>query len=174
MTETLAAFLAILSLWCLARFDGCRSWFNAALAGGAIGLAVLCRPAFLPWLGLVGLGMLVVRGGPDFKFQVSNFNLPQVGWRLLNLAVLGLAASAVISPWAIRNYHEFGRLIITTTHGGYTLLLGNNERFYSWLDSSTHDVPWNATELDEEFDNRWKLYSPVSRDGERNFDGFCS
>ena len=31
MTETLAAFLAILSLWCLARFDAQRSWFNAGL-----------------------------------------------------------------------------------------------------------------------------------------------
>ena len=46
MTETLAAFLAILALWCLARFDGQRSWFNAGLAGGAMGLAVLCRPTF--------------------------------------------------------------------------------------------------------------------------------
>src|SRR5439155_18166700 len=82
MTETLAAFLAILSLWCLARFDVSRSWFNAALAGGAIGLAVLCRPTFLPWLGLVGVGMLLVRGGPNFKLQISNFRFENVVWRL--------------------------------------------------------------------------------------------
>src|SRR4029079_19530514 len=59
MTETLATSLTILSLWCLARFDAIRSWFNAALAGGAIGLAVLCRPTFLPWLALVAVGMLL-------------------------------------------------------------------------------------------------------------------
>src|SRR5205823_12120160 len=65
MTETLAAFLAILALWCLWRLDAARSWFNAGLAGGAIGVAVLCRPTFLPWLGMVGVAMPVVRGRPD-------------------------------------------------------------------------------------------------------------
>ena len=129
MTETLAAFLAILALWCLARFDGSRSWFNAALAGGAIGLAVLCRPTFLA---VAGAGRAWHAGwsavDPDFRFQISDFRLAaDVGWRLLNLAAFGVAAAAVISPWAIRNYRVFGKPIVTTTHGGYTLYLANNE-----------------------------------------------
>jgi hypothetical protein len=144
MTETLAAFLAILALWCLARFDSARSWFNAALAGGAMGLAVLCRPTFLPWLGLVGVGMLVVRGGPDFRFQISNFKLENAVWRLANAAGLIVAAGAVMSPWAIRNYRVFGKPMVTTTHGGYTLYLANNPEFYSYLRSARWGIPWAA------------------------------
>jgi len=142
MTETLAAFLAVLGLWCLARFDGCRSWFNAALAGGAIGFAVLCRPAFLPWLGLVGLGMLLVRGGPAIGFQFSVFSWRQLSWRVLNVAALAVVSAAVISPWMIRNYRVFGKPVATTTHGGYTLLLGNNYDFYSYLRSGDTSLPW--------------------------------
>ncbi len=143
MTETLAAFLAILSLWCLARFDASRSWFNAALAGGAIGLAVLCRPTFLPWLGMV-VGMLVVRGGPDWKLQIANRKLKNIGWRLANLVGLIVAAAAVMSPWAIRNDRVFGKPILTTTHGGYTLYLANNPEFYSYLRGGRWETPWAA------------------------------
>jgi len=142
MTETLAAFLAILALWCLARFDAARSWFNAALAGGAIGLAVLCRPTFLPWLGLVAVAMLVVRGGSDFKSQISYLKLENVAWRVANLAALIVAAAAVISPWAIRNYRLFGKPMITTTHGGYTLYLANNPAFYNYLRGGKLELPW--------------------------------
>ena len=37
--------------------------------------------------------------------------------------VLVLGLSLVVVPWGIRNLIVFGRPIITTTHGGYTLLL---------------------------------------------------
>ena len=39
----------------------------------------------------------------------------------------------MLAPWAIRNQVQFGRPIVTTTHGGYTLLLANNPDFYQWL-----------------------------------------
>jgi hypothetical protein len=146
MTETLAAFLAIFSLWCLARFDGDRSWFNAALGGGSIGLAVLCRPTFLPWLGLVGLAMLAVRHrSSESKNRKSERNwLDEFGWRVANIGALVVGAAAVMSPWAIRNYRVFGKPIVTTTHGGYTLLLGNNNSFYDWLESDSTGLPWSA------------------------------
>jgi hypothetical protein len=156
MTETLATFLAILGLWCLARFDGSRSWFNAALTGGAIGLAVLCRPTFLPWLGLVGLVTLAVRGRNSvFRIQNSELKnagrlellLSTFGWRLANLAALGIVASAVIAPWAIRNEQTFGKPIVTTTHGGYTLYLGNNESFYEYVMKGDFDLPWDVNSL---------------------------
>jgi hypothetical protein len=144
MTETLAAFLEILSLWCVARFDQSRSWFNAGLVGGATGLAVLCRPTFLPWLGLVALTMLVVHGRKsEFRIQNSEWRwLDDFGWRLANVAGLCVAAAAVISPWAIRNYRVFGKSIMTTTHGGYTFLLGNNDSFYNWLEDTDSELPW--------------------------------
>jgi hypothetical protein len=146
MTETLAAFLAILSLWCLARFDAQRSWFNAALAGGAIGLAVLCRPTFLPWLGLVAVGMLFTKRSRS-KVQGPRSWFGAVGWRVANFAALVMVSAAVISPWAIRNYRVFGKPIVTTTHGGYTLFLGNNDRFYDHLLTNRSELPWSADDL---------------------------
>ncbi|MEX2173968.1 MAG: hypothetical protein WD872_06365, partial [Pirellulaceae bacterium] len=141
MTETLATFVAILALWCLVRFSGHRYWWNAALAGGAIGLAALCRPTFLPWLGLVGCAMIL-----DFRFQISDFQQWRqwAGRALPNLAALVVAAAAVMSPWAIRNQQDFGQPILTTTHGGYTLWLGNNPSFYDWLRNSESDLPWDV------------------------------
>jgi hypothetical protein len=150
MTETLAAFLAVLSLWCLARFDAQRSWFNAGLAGGAIGLAVLSRPTFLPWLGLVGVGMLFVLGrNSEFRIQNSEWRwLDDFGWRVANVAALAVAAAAVLSPWVIRNQRVFGKPIVTTTHGGYTLYLGNNRSFYAYLAKGDFSIPWDAATLD--------------------------
>jgi hypothetical protein len=151
MTETLAAFLAVLSLWLLARFDARRDWFSAGLAGGAIGLAALCRPTFLPWLGLVAVGLLAVRGG---QCGVRNAECgvkerkgrgwKDVGWRLANGAALVVVAAGVISPWAIRNQREFGKPIVTTTHGGYTLYLGNNGFFFGWLRQDRSGLPYDA------------------------------
>jgi hypothetical protein len=147
MTETLAAFLAILSLWCLARFDAARTPFNAALAGGAIGLAVLCRPTFLPWLGLVAVAMLFIHGGP-FKSQISNLKFGNLPWRLANVAGLTVVAAAVMSPWAIRNYRVFGKPIVTTTHGGYTFALGNSDDFYNYLAKENRLLPFEAPAID--------------------------
>jgi hypothetical protein len=149
MTESLAAFLAILSLWWLARFDEVRSWFNAALAGGAIGLAALCRPTFLPWLGLVAVTMLLIRNSINSKLPIANWRFV-IGWRLANVAAVMIAAVAVMLPWAIRNDRVFGKPIITTTHGGYTLLLANNDDFFDWLHG--HDrtgLPWSSRTLDD-------------------------
>lgn len=149
MTETLAAFLAILSLWCLARFDAVRSWFNAGLAGGAIGLAVLCRPTFLPWLGLVALATFVLRGPATKKRGPSESSwIDHLGWRIINVASLAIGAAIIVCPWVIRNYRVFGKPIVTTTHGGYTLLLGNNYFFYDWLENDHTGLPWLSRDLD--------------------------
>jgi hypothetical protein len=110
-----------------------------------MGLAVLCRPTFLPWLGLVALGMLLVRGRiANCKLQNANCKLgwADVGWRVANCAALVLVAGAVVSPWVVRNQRVFGKPIITTTHGGYTLYLGNNPEFFAYLQHSEHSLPW--------------------------------
>ncbi|MEX2560182.1 MAG: hypothetical protein WD403_09725 [Pirellulales bacterium] len=144
MTETLATFLAALCLAALTRLDRQPAAMRALVAGICLGLASLCRPTFLPWTLAVVLWS---------------------AWRLEGWAVrarvagaLCLGAGLVLSPWAIRNQRHFGRPVISTTHGGYTLLLGNNPSFYAHLaDSSRQDV-WKATELDEQV-RRWRLES---------------
>jgi len=186
MTETLAAFLAIMSLWCLGRFDRTRSWFDAGLAGGGIGLAVLCRPTFLPWLGLVAIAMLFVRGRNS---EVKNPNSKKgrehalairwaawwshLSFRVANAVALVVAAAAVISPWAIRNYREFGKPIVATTHGGYTLLLGNNEDFYRWLGQTNDGLPWDARGLQARLWQRWSTKLQSFNRSELAFDEMC-
>ena len=58
-----------------------------------------------------------------------------------------IAAAAVISPWAVRNFREFDQPIITTTHGGYTLALANNPLFYRHLAEQSWSAPWDSEPL---------------------------
>jgi hypothetical protein len=69
------------------------------------------------------------------------------GWRLMSASVLATAAVAMVSPWAVRNYRLFGKPIATTTHGGYTLYLGNNKSFYKYLTEGTSKLPWRAADM---------------------------
>jgi hypothetical protein len=49
-------------------------------------------------------------------------------------------AVIVLLPWGLRNLSVFGRPILMTTHGGYTLLLGNNPDF----DREVVSQPWGT------------------------------
>src|SRR5262249_2278609 len=48
----------------------------------------------------------------------------------LSFAIAGLCIVVVMLPWTLRNWRIVGAPLFTTTHGGYTLLLGNNHAFY--------------------------------------------
>jgi hypothetical protein len=75
-------------------------------------------------------------------------------WRR-RLAVAGglaVAAVVVLAPWTIRNYLQFSSPIVTTTHGGYTLLRGNNPIYYDYLRSSAWGAVWDSTS----FDRQWR------------------
>ena len=43
---------------------------------------------------------------------------------------MAVSMFAVLLPWAVRNALVLAEPIITTTHGGYTLALANNEVYY--------------------------------------------
>ncbi len=104
-----------------------------------LGLCVLCRPTFLVWL----IGVAAV-----FPFVLSTDRRR----RAFQSAALVAAAVAVLAPWTIRNQIEFGRPIVTTTHGGYTLLLGNNPGFYEYLREAPWGSVWNGAILS----NTWE------------------
>ena len=48
----------------------------------------------------------------------------------VRIVCCSVAAGFVLTPWVIRNAVKFGAFIPATTHGGYTLLLGNNRVFF--------------------------------------------
>jgi hypothetical protein len=149
MTETLAAFLTVVCLFCLNRFASDRRPWHAGLAGAAIALAVLCRPTYLPWLALIGVAMLFLRsrGGSISKVQSPNPDSRSRDWgdcfrRGLNVGALVLIAASVLSPWVVRNYRVFDKPIVTTTHGGYTFYLGNNAHFFRYLAEDKSGLAW--------------------------------
>lgn len=56
---------------------------------------------------------------------------------------MGLTVALTVSPWVVRNALVFGRPILTTTHGGYTLLLGNNPVFYEEVVAQPWGTVWD-------------------------------
>jgi 4-amino-4-deoxy-L-arabinose transferase-like glycosyltransferase len=119
MTETLAAMLAAAAGLSLARAATCNNRGAWATAGATLALAALCRPVFLVWLAAVVAALLLWawRGKMPVGAAVA----------------VTLAAGVVLSPWALRNWRIFGRPIVATTHGGYTMLLANNPEYYESL-----------------------------------------
>jgi hypothetical protein len=133
-TLTTAALLLLLG----GQRDACLPPRLLTFAGCLLGLAALCRPTIWPFIGLYSLGMLVVHRRQLRAAGVS-------------LAVMWLTIAVVVSPWVIRNQLVMGHPILTTTHGGYTLLLGNNRVFYDEVARRPWGTVWDGDSLD-----RWQ------------------
>jgi hypothetical protein len=138
MTETLATALAVAALLALSRLDRKLNVRSAALAGVIIGLAVLCRPTFLVWLAVV-VATTCLLPSPRFRRRIC----------LAGGTVL--AASLLLSVWFARNLLVLGHPVLATTHGGYTLLLGNNAGFYRYLGTAAWGEVWDSHQLDARY-----------------------
>ncbi|MCS5629214.1 MAG: glycosyltransferase family 39 protein [Pirellulaceae bacterium] len=121
MTETTATLLGILAIWLLVRTVDNANKLNIVLTGVTLGVAGLCRPTFFVFAAM-GLLVLMFSKTVPWKKQLHT-----------NLLV-GCCLLVTIAPWVIRNQISLGKPVIATTHGGYTLLLGNNPLFYEHLD----------------------------------------
>ena len=131
MTETLATFLAALMLWLWLGQSSRRR--NLGL-GIVFGLCCLCRPTF--W----AVGLLAVAHWAFRAIRGARFD---GGWRAVTWRrAIGVGAGVVliIAPWGIRNARVFGRPIVTTTHGGYTLLLAHNPEYTR----AVREDPWGT------------------------------
>lgn len=135
MTETTAAFLAALWVWLLLRAAGPGGRFAA---GAAFGLCCLCRPTF--W----ACGAILAALGTAFGRR-------RMELRHVQAVVVG--AALVVAPWAVRNTVVMGRPVLTTTHGGYTLLLAHNP-FYT---REVVDRPWGAV-WSVDSDHDWQAW----------------
>jgi len=156
MTETLATFLAVAALLLLTAARERPSASRALIAGAGIALAVLCRPTFLPWLGLTAV-ILPWSAAKAHGLQPVGF--VNRGTRLRVVKVFSafiIGAAVVLAPWVIRNQVQFGRPIVSTTHGGYTLWLANNPDFYEHLRTGPWGSVWNAAE----FNAAWRVEAP--------------
>jgi Dolichyl-phosphate-mannose-protein mannosyltransferase len=145
MTETLCAFLAVAMLLAVCPAHGSPEFEarnpkqirnsksecskrparprlrSAVVAGLLYGLCVLSRPTFWAFGGLMAIRYFAgVRSRSSAEGRM---------WWTSGAATVA-AVILVVAAWPIRNLAVLGSPIMTTTHGGYTLLLGNNRAFY--------------------------------------------
>ena len=142
MTEVVATTLGTACLWWLAVRP--RTAANDLVCGLLCGACVLCRPTFFPWVGL----LLVVWCWQAWRAtRPVGQELWHVPGRSMVWIICGLALP--LSLWLGRNMLVMQQPILTTTHGGYTLLLGHNPAFYrdvlgkpwgtAWEDPAPHE-----------------------------------
>ncbi len=112
LSETSGAFLALVFLCCALRIPDRRGLGWSVAAGLSYGGLLLCKPGFV----------LLVPLLPVWAWTIGRRD-----WRVwARVAVLAAVAGAVMTPWIVRNYQVFGRLIPFSTMGGMMMLASNN------------------------------------------------
>lgn len=148
MTETLFTFLvaSLLFTTVSAKDTTIR---QAVVSGTIFGLTALCRPSIWAFGGLAALIWLAKQ---LVNHQPLDSSTTGRGSRTTTQALACVTAIAVmVSPWLIRNVLQFQQPILMTTHGGYTLLLGNNETFYQQVVNARRGATWQDDSL-----NNWQ------------------
>ena len=69
---------------------------------------------------------------------------------------MGFCVVIVLSPWAVRNRITLGEFVWTTTHGGYTLALANNEVYYRDVLDGPPGSVWSGRD-------QWAWWDSVNR-----------
>lgn len=151
MTETLAACLTSFIFWTWTRSLCSEPTASlSVLRGIALASAFLCRPTFLAWAILLLSGeaaILVLR-------TIRKQQHPSRGivfFICIPVAILLLT----VSIWTKRNEQATGHPAWATTHGGYTLLLGNNPLFYEHLETGGAFKQWDATSFTQAYAYRF-------------------
>ena len=85
----------------------------ALLSGGLIGITVLVRPGFLPWIGFCVPAILLCHN----RSWTS---------RLLQSALLVIGCLLIMMPWALRNQKATGHFVLTSLWSGPSLYDGLN------------------------------------------------
>jgi hypothetical protein len=152
MTETLFTFLvialvtvAISNSLSVANPPGVGlSVGRAAMVGLLFGACALCRPTIWPTAVLAGAWL-----------AWESLRVRRLPRELMIKGVVAvLTCAAVVAPWAIRNCMILGSPVVTTTHGGYTLLLGNNPEFFRHVAERPLTELWSDREPDR-FQEAW-------------------
>lgn len=151
MSEALfTAFFTLGLAFFMRSIHSCSRWTLLA-TGVCVGLAALTRPVMGPaWL-CVGVASWLAswregrthredqnrlrqchvdegargRGGQRESKGGGEFQRPVWTWLVATVVAL-----VVYAPWPLRNWVTMESLILTTTHGGYTLWLGMNPVYY--------------------------------------------
>lgn len=141
MTEVPCAAILLLAVVGYSKScrEGYESWTLVAGTGLLFAIAALTRPTAAVCLALV----LLVDMGREI-FQPSSRRIECVR----RVFIMTVMFAAGLSPWVIRNALQFHQFIPATTHGGYTLALGNNPAFYRDVIHGSDRFPWDGPSLD--------------------------
>lgn len=155
-TACSTAAILLLSRIVGAPFPGSdrRSGALWGAAGFLLGLAALCRPSIWPFIGVFSAAVII--GGASSLAARGSWKR-----RSFELMMLWLCLAATVSPWVLRNQLVLGKPILTTTHGGYTLLLANNTVFYDEVARQPWGTVWSGESL-----QRWQTAMLASMDAE--------
>ena len=164
MTETLAATLTAAVIWLWSGWNAeeasptgkRQAMFFPLAIGGALALAYLCRPTFLVWAVL-----LVVATALRFRNRRG----------LRSALVIASVVALAVGGWTWRNTRVLGHPIWATTHGGYTLLLANNESFYRYLSEGQFGQAWDATSFLNAYAHRYEGDPREAAFWRRDWDG---
>ena len=113
LTETLLAFLPLLSLLLLFISLEKDSYIYLALSALVMGISTMVNPVTLPFPLIFMLYLLLQRGLVFKKFIKQSI-------------VYLVFFSAVMTPWAVRNYFVFGTPVLTTSNTGKTFYGSNH------------------------------------------------
>ena len=119
ISESMYVPLVALTLLFAYRLWDSRSWLDAAVLGGAIGLAALTRPEAVMLVALVGVPFLFVKSTGTIKR------------RILVVLLVGATCLAVIAPWWVRNLTTFENPVFLATGHGSVLQSANCDQTYS-------------------------------------------
>ena len=109
-SDAICTVLFLLSMLCFVRGHRRSSLVAFAAAGALSGVVPQFRPnmILLPVIVIAGYALWIPRGAK----------------RLIQCVVFGVAMTAMLMPWIIRNYQYTGALLPTSTHGGIQLWYG--------------------------------------------------
>lgn len=157
MTETLATLLAV-ATWLTICWANLGAGTLVGRAGGRwfiVGLLLaagfLCRPVFIVWTVLLVLWLLCRVLGKDIGNAGGRTRAAGV------VCIVLLPIVVTVSSWTLRNDRQLGQPVWATSHGGYTLLLGNNPEFYTYLRSTPFRQAawWGEAWPADEFHDQW-------------------
>lgn len=110
LSETLAAFLVVATVYAIARAVQGRSRWWAAVTGAFGGASALVRPSLILIIPFAALCAAVIGSGPGRS-------------RVTHAAVVLLAGAVVVTPWIARNAALTGKPVLGGWGDGINLLL---------------------------------------------------
>lgn len=158
MTEATATFLVSLLIWLSSRAAGLGARFASGLV---FGLCCLCRPTFWAFGMLVAVGWVARRVVE--QRGIAGSTAPALRENCVSGLTVVLGLLLAVTPWVARNAISMGQPILTTTHGGYTLLLPHNPVYTQEVIESETGNAWNGESLtawQNELEREMSLESP--------------